>query len=271
MSKVINIEEASQLVQDGMMLGLGGNVLHRSPMAFVRELVRQKRKNLRVVKTAGGHDVDILAAYNCLKSVDAGFIGYETGFGLAKFYRKAVEDGIIQANEHACYTVMSALRAAMANVGFMPIKGLMAGDLITQNDYFKIIEDPFTHENITVVKAITPDVAILHVQEADEDGNGFIFGPKYDDILLSNASKKIILTTEKLIPKSRSTMNFKQVDIPGFLVSAVVVAPRGAMPGSCDVLYDVDTKSLKDFLSITDLKGLNLYIQKYDHQDHQFR
>lgn len=271
MSKVIKINEAAQMIEDGMLLGFGGNVLHRSPMAFVRELVRQNKKNLRVVKTAGAHDVDVLAAFDCLYSVDAGFISYETGFGLAKFYRKGVESGRIIANEHACYTVMSALRAAMAGVGFMPVKGLKGGDLIQKNDYFKVIEDPFTQEKITVVKALEPDYAIIHVQEADEDGNGFIFGPKFDDILLSNASKKIILTTEKLISKSMSKLNFKAVDIPAFLVEAVVVSPRGAQPGSCDLLYDVDAHSLENFLASHDTKQLDDYLRKYERQDHHFR
>lgn len=271
MSKIMKIEDAVNLISDHMMVGLGGNVLHRSPMAFVREMVRQNKKNLRTVKTAGGHDIDVLAAFNCLQSVDAGFIGYETGFGLAKFYRRAVEIGQIKANEHACYTVMSALRAAMAGVGFMPVKGLSVGDLIEKNDYFKIITDPFTNEAITVVKAIEPDVAVIHVQEADEEGNGFIFGPKYDDLLLSNSSKKIILTTEKIIPKSKSKLNYKSIDIPAFLVTAVVLAPRGAQPGSCDVLYDVDKITLDRFLHITQQSQLDDYLAKYKRQDHHFR
>lgn len=267
----MKIDQAADIVKDGMMIAFGGNVLHRSPMAFVRELVRKNKKNLKTVKTAGGHDIDVLAFYECLSTVDAGFVGYETGFGLAKYYRKSVEEGKIVANEHACYTVMSALRAAMTGVGFMPVKGLKTSDLISYNDYFKVINDPFTDEPVTVVKAIVPDVAIIHVQEADEDGNGFIFGPKYDDIMLSNASKQIILTTEKLIPKSKSRVNFKHVDIPGFLVSAVVVAPRGAQPGSCDIMYDVDKSMIDYFFSREHQVNPRHYLDKYVQQDHGFK
>lgn len=262
-TKVKSLEEAVSLIKDDMMIGLGGNVLHRSPMAFVREMARQNIKNLRVVKTAGGHDIDVLSAFGNLKAVDAGFIGYETKYGLAKYYRKAVQDGIVKANEHACYTVISALRASKAGVGFMPVRGLMYGDLIERNDYFKVITDPFTSENITVVKALKPDYSIIHVHEADDQGNAYIEGPLFDDILLSLSSEKVIIVTEKLIPTMRSSQRGKDVKIPGFLVEAVVVAKEGARPGSCHGLYDVDDHALNNFLN----DGLDTYLDSYKQKD----
>jgi glutaconate CoA-transferase subunit A len=146
MSKIMKLEEGVNLIEDGMTIAIGGNVLHRSPMAFLREIVRQGKKGLRVVKTAGGHDVDLLCAGGCVSVVDAGFISYETEYGLASHYRKAVQDGLVKSNEHACYTVISALRAAKAGVSFMPVKGIINSDLVKVNDYFKVISDPFTGE-----------------------------------------------------------------------------------------------------------------------------
>src|SRR5690606_28472433 len=134
----------------------------------------QKKKALRLVKTAGAQDIDLLCAAGSVKSVDAGFVSYETEFGLAMHYRKAVEAGDVIGNEHACYTVICALRAAASGAPFMPVVGLTGSDLIKTNDYFKVIPDPFGGEPVTVVKAIIPDVAIIHVQVADEAGNAII-------------------------------------------------------------------------------------------------
>ena len=187
MSKLMPLEQAVGLIKDNDMVAFGGNALHRAPMAAVREISRQEKKGLRLVKTAGAMDIDLLCLGDCVSSVDAGFISYETGFGLATFYRKAVEGGRIKANEHACYTVISALRAAQAGIPFMPVRGLKAGDLLKVADYFKVISDPFSGEDITVVKALAPDVAIIHVQKADSEGNACINGPKYEDVLLSRA------------------------------------------------------------------------------------
>ena len=160
-------------------------------------------------------------------------------------YRKAVQEGNVTAHEHACYTVISALRAGAANVPFMPVKGLHDSDLIEANDYFKVIEDPFSGERITVVKAMRPDVAVIHVHEADCDGNAIIHPPKFDDVIMSRAAKSVILTTERIVSKSQIRMRHEQVDIPGFLVSAVVETPNGAEPNSCAPDYDINWRCIE--------------------------
>lgn len=267
MNKLITINEAVELINDGDTLGIGGNVLHRAPMALVREVIRANKKELKLVKTAGAMDVDMLCLGECAQSVDAGFISYESEFSLANHYRKAVQNGTIKGNEHACYTVISALRAAAYGIPFMPVKGLMVGDLIEVNDYFTRIEDPFSDEKITVVKAIVPDVTILHVQEADKYGNTKIRGPKFDDILLAKASKKVIVSAEKIVETEAFTKSEDKADLPSFMISAVIHIPNGARPCSCHGLYNIDRDSLKEFKKITDKTGLTNYISAYEKQD----
>lgn len=268
-SKIKSLNEAVNEVKDGMIVAIGGNVLHRAPMAFLREIVRKQRKNLKIVKTAGAHDVDLLCAGNCVDTVDAGFISYETEFGLANYYRKAVESGKIRANEHACYTVMSALRAAKAGLNFMPVSGLKVSDLIKENDYFKVITDPFTGEQVTVVRSIKPDVAIIHVHECDAYGNAVIYGPRFDDELISLAAKKVILTTEKIVGKGRFSRQPQNVCIPGFIVDTIVIAPRGSAPCSCPTLYDIDSRVLRDFTQNKSTDMLQNYLKHYENKDNQ--
>lgn len=267
MSKQITMREAISLIQDGDVLGVGGNVLHRAPMAFVREIIRANKKNLKVVKTAGAMDVDMLCFGGCVESVDAGFISYESEFSLANHYRKAVQNGIVKGNEHACYTVMSALRASVSGIPFMPVRGLVEGDLIDVNDYFLRIDNPFGDDKVTVVKAITPDVTIIHAQEADEFGNVKILGPQFDDILLAKASKKVIVSAEKIVSHKRFTEWNYKADIPHFMVTAVVHLPKGASPCSCHGEYDIDRESIREFKMLKDKSHLADYLQGYEQKD----
>ncbi len=268
MSKIVNLKDAAGQIRDGMIIGIGGNVLGRSPSAFLREMVRQDKRNLKLVKTAGAHDVDLLVRGGCVYSVDAGFISYETEYGLARYYRKAVETGNVIANEHACYTVMCALRAAKTGVGFMPVRGLQISDLIHKNDYFKKMNDPFTGEEVGVVKALIPDVTVIHVHECDKDGNAIIYGPRYDDVLLVKAAKKVIITTEKIVDQSKMRRDPSQVVIPGFLVDKIVILPNGAKPCGVHNIYEVDDGILKTFLSDTSDEGFNKYLKTYERIDH---
>lgn len=268
MSKITTLINAASLVEDGMMVAFGGNVLHRAPMAFIRELVRQNKKNLKAIKTAGAHDIDLLAAGGCLASVDAGFISYETKFGLASHYRRAVQKGVIKANEHACYTVISALRAATIGAGFMPVTGLKISDLIEANDYFKHVEDPFTGEKVTAVKKLQPDIAIIHLQECDEEGNGIIYGPRYEDVLLAEASKKVIITTERIVEHNKFLRDPNLAAIPGFMVDVIVKVPKGAKPCGCPEVYDIDEEVLMNFVTSQEESMLNTYLSHYEDMDY---
>ena len=113
----------------------------------IRTLLRENAAHK--VKTAGAMDVDALCLAGCAASVDAGFISYESQYGLAQRYRRSVQSGLVRANEHACYTVISALRAASYGIPFMPVRGLKVSDLRKVNDYFADVTDPFTGEERT--------------------------------------------------------------------------------------------------------------------------
>src|SRR5829696_8591604 len=157
-----SLAEVIATIPDGSCLALGGNTLHRAPSAAVHELIRQRKRGLELVKTAGAYDVDLLCGVGAASIVSAGFIGYETVFGLAPMYRKAVEGGVVEAREHACYTIIAGLRAASQGVPFMPLNGLQGSDLVGLRG-FKTVRDPYSEQDVLVVPAIVPDVALIHV------------------------------------------------------------------------------------------------------------
>src|SRR5256885_11789897 len=115
-NKVTSLRQAIALVPDNAVVALGGNTLHRAPVAAVHELIRQRKRGLTLVKTAGAYDVDILCGAGVASAVSAGFVGYENVFGMAQLYRRAVEQGQVRACEHTCYSLIAGLRAASQGV-----------------------------------------------------------------------------------------------------------------------------------------------------------
>lgn len=237
------LAEVIATIADGSCLALGGNTLHRAPAAAVHELIRQGKRRLELVKTAGAYDVDLLCGLGCATAVSAGFVGYETVFGLAPLYRRAVESGAVEAREHACYTIIAGLRAAVQGVPFMPLNGLQGSDLTALRG-FATVRDPYSDQEVVAVPAIVPDVALIHVQEADADGNGRIWGSVFEDTLMARAARRVILTAERVVDGARFADEPERTSIPGFLVEAVVEAPGGAWPTSCAGLYEYDAALL---------------------------
>ena len=243
-----SLAEVVATIPDGSCLALGGNTLHRAPAAAVHELIRQRKRGLHLVKTAGAYDVDLLCGVGSATVVSAGFVGYETVFGLAPMYRRAVEDGAVEAREHACYTIIAGLRAASQGVPFMPLNGLQGSDLIGLRG-FKTVRDPYSEQDVLVVPAIVPDVALIHVQEADQDGNARIEGSQFEDALMAKAARRVIITAERIVDRDEIASVPGRTSIPGFLVEAVVEAPRGAWPTSCAGLYEYDGALIGEMLA----------------------
>lgn len=245
--KRTTLAEAIAAIADGQTVALGGNTLHRGPSAAVHELVRQGRRGLELVKTAGAYDVDLLCGTGVASSVSAGFVGFETGYGLAPAYRRGVESGAVEAREHACYTVIAGLRAAIQGVPFMPVAGMVGSDLLDARG-FRTVVDPYGGGEVVAAQAIVPDVAVIHVQEADGQGNARIVGTRFEDVLMAQAARHVIVTAERIVDGVRFEATPEVVAIPGFMVAAVVEAPRGAWPCSCAGEYPQDDDFLAEYV-----------------------
>jgi glutaconate CoA-transferase, subunit A len=249
-SKLTTLHDAVADLPDGATLALGGNTLHRSPSAAVHELIRQRKRGLNLVKTAGAYDVDILCGAGVASAVTAGFIGFENVFGMAPRYRRAVEGGAVRAYEHACYSVIAGLRASAQGVPFMPVAGLLESDVRTAQG-FRTVADPYGGQEVVAVRAIVPDLAIIHVHEADAMGNARISGTLFEDVLMVTAARRVVLTAERIVDGAQFAAQPELTTIAGFLVDAVVHAPQGAWPCSCAGLYDYDTDYLAAYHAAT--------------------
>lgn len=244
-----------------LTLALGGNSLHRVPHEFVRRLALRDDLRLHIVKTAGAYDIDLLCLAGIVEAVSAGFIGYEAEFGLARHYRRAVESGNVEAREHACYTVIGALRAAAYGLGFMPVNAMAGSDLPAARG-FSWLENPYAEgERAVAIPAIVPDIAVIHVQYADERGNGVILGPKNEDLLMVRAARRVVLTTERIVATADLPVPIDHVDIPSVVVDDVIEAPHGGWPGSCHGEYPIDRDGVAELRAIEDAAGLRGYLE----------
>jgi glutaconate CoA-transferase subunit A len=130
--------------------------------------------------------------------------------------------------------MIHALRAGAYGIPFMPVGGMWGSDLVAQRpEFFSVMKSPFDGTEVVCVKALVPDYAVIHVQEADIYGNCRILGPSYQDALLARAAKKVIITTERIVGTYVMQQEPKLTAIPHFLVEAVVELSGGAKPGIC--------------------------------------
>ncbi len=258
-SKISSLSTAISLVREGDTLAFGGNLLHRSPITLAREIARAGIRDLTLVKTVMALEADILCGAGCVSRVLAGFVGYENEYGLCNFYRRAVERGEVIADEHACYTILTGWRASAQGVPFLPVRGMTGSDLVTELD-LKTVQDPYTGEALYAIQAIRPDLAFLHVQRADRFGNAEIEGPVYDDGILARSAKKLVLSCEELVDDHYFWPERKAV-IPSLLVDQVVLAPRGAAPGSCAGFYEIDDLEMRKIKALKNPKDLLSYLE----------
>ena len=247
--KHISLEELVAKVPNGASLALGGSFLHRGPFAFVRELIRQKKTQLEIIKQSPGYDIDILCRAGIVKKVRAGIVAMEGNFGLAPSYRKAIESKAVELEEHACATLTAGLRAAAYGVPFQPCGGLQGSDIPIVNGW-KRIDDPYGQgEPVWVIPAISPDIAVIHANEVDQQGNVRVYGTSHWDRIMSRSSKTVLVTAEKLVEDHIFTDQPEVTLIPYFMVEAFSIVPQGAWPGSCWPYYEIDYPAVEEYMS----------------------
>jgi len=262
--KLMSLKEAvSKFISDGDIVAIGGVGRNRSPMAIIREIIRQKKKNLHIVGREKGMDFDLLIGAGCVKKVSFALVSLEE-FGLAMNFRKKAEAGEIELDEHACDSVITSLRAAAMGLPFLPVRGMFGSDVFKVSKSMREITCPFTNEPLAAVKAILPDVSIIHAHQADKYGNVRLLGPPFEDILKAQAAKYTIVSVEEIIDHEEIRKNPYLTTIPYVYVSAVVHQPNGAWPTSCDHYYESDDEHIKLYAtSIRSANGFEEYLKNY--------
>ncbi len=262
--RLLSLQEAvSRYVHDGDVVAVGGVGRNRSPMALVREIVRQGKKDLHIVGREKGMDFDMLIGAGCVRKVSFALVSLEE-FGLAMNFRRKAQAGDIELDEHACNSVITSIRAAAMGLPFLPVKGMFGSDVFRVSKSLTEITCPFTGERLAAVRAIKPDVTIIHAHQADKFGNVRIQGSPFEDALKARAADRTIVTVEEIIEHEEIRANPHLTTIPYIYVTAVVHVPQGAWPASCDGYYESDREHVQEYASSTKTpEGFQEYLEKY--------
>ncbi|MEE8305850.1 MAG: CoA-transferase, partial [Gammaproteobacteria bacterium] len=199
--KLTSLSDAVTLVDDGDVVALQNMATQAAPMALVRELIRQQRRELGLVVLIGGMAVDWLAAAGVINRLIGAAVTMEQ-FGLCQQYRKAVEGGRIRVEELSESVLNARLGAGARNLPFLPTRGAIGTDLIAQNpDNLQMLDDPFGGKPVVACRALVPDVALVHAHRADRFGN-IQYKPTamWPDIaIMPKAAKRVIVSVEEIV------------------------------------------------------------------------
>lgn len=247
MGKITTMDRAiADHVGDGDFLFIGGYIC-RTPYSAIHEIIRQGRKDLTITRSNAADDFDMLIGAGAVKRFIATFLslGY---FGLARCYRRSIEKGIphkIEVEEYTNLSLPMMLMAGAMGMPFAPVKDMAGSDIMKIKSFmgdnkYKVIESPFDGRPTVLVPALNPDVAIIHVQQSDENGNAQMWGIGGDCKVGANAAKKVIVSCERIVSREVIGKDPSRTIVPDFKVVAVVEEPFGAHPGYTPGFYDVD-------------------------------
>jgi glutaconate CoA-transferase, subunit A len=253
--KLTTVAEAVRsLVHDGDYLALGGFGGARLPTAVAHEIVRQGKQNLAFAGHTATHDFQILCAGNLtgrgktLARVDVAYIIGLEARGLSPHARRVMESGEVESTEWTNFTLATRFKAAAMGVPFLPARSLLGTDTF-RHSAARVIECPFTGERLAALPALYPDVAAVHVHEADRYGNCRVRGTTVADLDLARAAKRLIVTCERLIPNEEIRADPSRTAIPFYCVDAVCEVPYGSYPGNMPYEYFSDEDHLRQWLS----------------------
>jgi glutaconate CoA-transferase, subunit A len=268
-TKLKTAAEVVRTIPDGSEIALGGFAIARNVISVVHELIRQHKKNLTLTQCVMGMDTDLLVGAGLVSRLIVGG-GSLDKFGLVQCVNRARAGGAVAALDYTSLSICFSYLAGALGLSFIPIKSMIASDVLERlergpgAEHVRRISCPFTGEEYVALKALTPDVALVHVQTADEQGNCQIHGPRWENEEQAKAARRVIVITEELAPISLFRQHPTRTIIPAHRVDAVIHQPHGAHPTAVYGCYDFDTEHLELYVKhARTAEGVREYIETY--------
>ncbi|WP_052668709.1 CoA transferase subunit A [Nitriliruptor alkaliphilus] len=241
MAEILSLHDAiAANVRDGDVVALEG-FTHLIPFAAGHEIIRQGRRELTLVRLTPDLIYDQLIGAGCARKLVFSW-GGNPGVGSLHRFRDAVEHGWprpLEIEEHSHAAMANAFHAGAAGLPFATLRGYIGSDLRDVNPNIRTVVCPFTGEELAAVPAIRPDVAVIHAQRADRDGNVLlegIVGVQKEAVL---AATRSVVTVEEIVD-DLAAPSPNSVILPAWALNAVAEAPRGAAPSYAHGYYDRD-------------------------------
>jgi acyl CoA:acetate/3-ketoacid CoA transferase alpha subunit len=238
--KRIELEALPSLIPPGATVAIGGAWFSNHPMAAVRELLRAGMRDLHAITILGSIDADMLIAGGALRHLTYAMVTFEA-LGLSLSLRQAVEEGSLPTTEISSVSLQVAFEAGARNIPFIPMPGPHGSDLVARfPDVYGTARSSFDEREVMAIRAVNPDVAILHASRCDVRGNAQFDGTYAHDPEIAQASRTVIVTCEEIVERDVIAASPHATKIPGFLVDAVIEVPFGAHPCSHVPAYAAD-------------------------------
>jgi len=268
---ILSLKEAIQeFVNDGDTMALEG-FTHLIPSAAGHELIRQRKKNLSLVRLTPDLIYDQLIGAGCARKLRFSW-GGNPGVGSLHRLRDAVENnwpGPLELEEHAHAGMAAAYQAGASNLPFAMLRGYQGTDLTAVNPQIKSVECPFTGEKLAAIPAIRPDVTVIHAQRADRAGNVHLWGVLGVQKEAVMAAKRAIVTVEEIVDKLDAPMN--SMVLPTWILTAVCHVPGGAFPSYAAGYYQRNNPFYKAWDGIAkDRATFTDWIDKHIHGTKDF-
>ncbi|MDP3185454.1 MAG: CoA-transferase [Anaerolineales bacterium] len=241
MTKLTSLSEAiSKYVQAGDTVYAAG-FTHLIPFAAGHEIIRQHKRDLVLARATPDLIYDQMVAAGCARKVIFSYMG-NPGVGSLRIVRAEIEAGRLDWEEYSHFGMISRLQAGAAGLPFMPMNQTAATGLEQANPLIQRVTDPYSGKDVIVVPALNPDVAIVHVQRADKDGNAHLWGIIGEQKEAAFAARRVILTAEEIVDEAVIRSDPNRTLIPGFIVSAVCHVPYASHPSYAQGCYDRDNE-----------------------------
>jgi len=238
-NKLIPLSEAiTKNVHEGDTIYAAG-FTHLIPFAAGHEIIRQRIGNLVLARATPDLIYDQIIAAGLARKVIFSYMG-NPGVGSLRVARAALEAGTLEWEEYSHFGMISRLQAGATGLPFMPMNPTAVDDLARANPLYRTVTDPYSGAEIPVVPALQPDVAIVHVQRADQNGNAHIWGIIGEQKEAAFAAHRVILTAEEIVPEEQIRSDPNRTLIPDFIVDAVCHVPHCAHPSYTQGYYDRD-------------------------------
>lgn len=255
MSKVRSMHDAiAEFVADGASVAMGLQLEQMIPFAAGHEIIRQKKRGLTLIGPISDILFDQLIGAGCAEKVIAAWVG-NVMMGSAYNFRRAVEQDGMKVLNMTNFTLALALQAGAMGVPFMPTKTALGTDTANGSHFFYQIFSPFApKESLWAVRALNPDVTIVHVQRADAEGNAHCWGNFGVMLEGVRAAKRVIVVAEEIVSPEIIRSDPNRTVIPGFLVNAVIECPWGAHPSPVQGYYSRDNDFFREYHAETKTK-----------------
>ena len=235
-------EAVERFVPDGAAVVMSAALESLIPFAAGHEIIRQGKRDLTLIAPISDVLFDQLIGAGCVEKIAAAWVG-NVSAGLGHNYRRAAEHGIprsIEIEEHSNFSVSLALLGGGLGVPYLPTRSLLGTDILARNPTLHEAPSPFGDEPLVLVRALQPDVAILHVQRSDERGHAHAWGNLGVTAEALLAARCTILLAEEIVPEEVITSDPNRILGPAHKVAAVVHAPGGAHPSPVQGYYHRD-------------------------------